>query len=110
MMRKARELYIRYPEQVTFLDFGGRSFDAAVTITPSRPTRDFWERVLSVALDDLASLVAPSTVVICEGTPAGSSVKNLEHDATCYNIIFAEEFPDAKFISGGNAKEVIPAV
>ena len=76
-------------------------------ITPSRPTRAFWENVLHVALDDLAKLVAPEEVIICEGNPAGVVPgKNAEHDATIYNHVFASEKPDIKFIAGGNNKDV----
>ena len=107
MMRKAREMYDADPNSVAFLDFGGRDFDQSVVITPSRPTRTFWESVLHVALDDLATLVAPREIVICEGNPTGAVLgKNGEHDARIYETIFADEFPDVKFISAGNAKEV----
>ncbi len=107
MMRKARELDARLPVAVAFLDFGAHDFDRPTVITPSRPTRAFWEGVLNVALDDLASLVAPREVVICEGNPVGVIPgKNAEHDATIYDTIFGEEFPDVKFLAGGNAKGV----
>jgi energy-coupling factor transporter ATP-binding protein EcfA2 len=107
MMRKARELYEGAPDAVAFLDFGGRDFDQPTIITPSRPTRAFWEGVLNVALDDLANLVAPKEVVICEGNPRGAIPgKNAEHDSTMYNTIFSEEFPDVKFLAGGNANAV----
>src|SRR5690606_21326092 len=45
MMRKARELYDADPNSVVFLDFGGKDFDQSVVITPSKPTRAFWESV-----------------------------------------------------------------
>lgn len=107
MMRKARELYDADPNSVVFLDFGGQDFDQPVVMRPSKPTRAFWESVLHVALDDLASLVAPREVVICEGNPAGPVPgKNAEHDARVYGTIFADEFPDVTFISAGNTKEV----
>jgi hypothetical protein len=107
MMRKARELHDRFPGTVAFLDFGGHNFDQHTVLVPSKPTRAFWEEVLNVALDDLASLVAPREVIVCEGNPAGALPgKNAEHDATIYNTVFAEEMPDVKFLSGGNAKDV----
>ena len=107
MMRRARELATRSPDSVIFLDFGSHDFDQAVTITPSRPTRVFWENILNVALDDLATLVAPREIVVCEGNPAGTVPgKNAEHDAAIYNRIFGEEFPDINFLAGGNAKDV----
>lgn len=107
MMRKARELYDANPSSVVFLDFGGRDFDQSTVITPEKPTRAFWESVLHVALDDLATLVAPREVVICEGNPAGPvHGKNAEHDAKVYSTIFAEELPDLTFISAGSASQV----
>jgi predicted ATPase len=107
MMRKARELYKQHPDQVIFLDFEGHDYDKPVVMSAVAPTRAFWERILRVALDDLSELVAPSEIVLCEGNPKGPiPSKNEEHDARCYECIFGEEFPDTKFISAGNSKEV----
>lgn len=107
MMRKAREMYDTDPSSVAFIDFNGHDFDQAVTISPSRPTRAFWGGVLRVALDDLAELLVPKQVVICEGNPLGAVLgKNTEHDARIYEAIFADEMPDTLFISAGNSKEV----
>jgi predicted ATPase len=107
MMRKARELHSANPAEVVFLDFGDKDFDRKETLSPIAPTRTFWERVLTVALDDLAGLVAPRQVVICEGNPIGSVPgKNDEHDAQCYDIVFTEQRPDVAFVSAGNSKDV----
>lgn len=107
MMRKARELYDADPSSVTFLDFGDKDFDKPVVLVPSKPTRAFWQNVMHVALDDLAALVAPRHVIVCEGNPAGLVPgKNAEHDARVYTAIFADEMPDVVFISAGNSKEV----
>jgi len=107
MMRKARELSTKVPGSVAFMDFGGHNFDSTVSIAPSQPTRKFWESVLSVALDDLATLVAPREVIICEGNPVGAVPgKNAEHDATIYNTIFGDHFSETKFLAGGNSKDV----
>lgn len=107
MMRKARDMSDAAPGTVVFLDFGSHDFDKPVRLTPTLPTRAFWESVLSVALDDLALLVAPHKIVVCEGNPPGVAPgKNADHDATCYNIIFARELSDVQFISGGNSHDV----
>ena len=107
MMRKAREMYDADPNAVSFLDFSGRDFDQPTVITPSKPTRAFWASVMNVALDDLATLVAPREVVVCEGNPSGPiASKNAEHDARVYSIIFGEEFPDVTFISAGSSGQV----
>jgi hypothetical protein len=107
MMRKVRELDEATPGAVAFLDFGDLDFDQPTVIEPSRPTRMFWHKQLAVAIDDLAHLVAPREVVICEGdSTAATQGKDKEFDATCYDIIFRDEFPDVKFLSGGNASDV----
>lgn len=107
MMRKAREMYDDDPTSVAFIDFSGHDFDQVISLSPSKPTRAFWEGVMHVALDDLAALVAPKQVVICEGNPMGAVPgKNTEHDARIYEAIFGDEMPDTTFISAGNSKEV----
>lgn len=107
MMRKAREMYDANPMSVAFIDFSGHDFDEVITLSPSKPTRAFWEGVMHVALDDLAALVAPKQAVICEGNPMGAVLgKNTEHDARIYETIFGDEMPDTTFISAGNSKEV----
>jgi hypothetical protein len=107
MMRKAQDLWTADPTQVALLDFEGRDFDQAVTLTPIQPNRDFWTRVLRVALGDLADLVAPDCVVLCEGRPAGAmNVARAEFDARCYRRIFTQECPRTDFVSVGNAFDV----
>lgn len=107
MMRKAREMYDADPTSVAFIDFSGHDFDQVITLSPSKPTRAFWEGVMHVALDDLVALMAPKQVVICEGNPAGVVPgKNTEHDARIYEAIFGDEMPETTFISAGNSKEV----
>ena len=107
MLRKARELYAADPGSVVFLDFGGRDFDSPTVIKPQLPTKAFWQRVLDVALDDLATLVAPRQVVICEGNPVSAiNGKNVEQDARIYSTIFSAEFSDVTFISAGSSNQV----
>jgi len=107
MMRKAREIYDCDPTLVAFIDFSGHDFDQVIKLSPSKPTRAFWEGIMYVALDDLAALVVPKHVVICEGNPRGAVLgKNTEHDACIYESIFGDEMPDTTFISAGNSKEV----
>lgn len=73
MMRRARELQEETPNAVAFLDFQDLDFDQQVTLAPVSVDREFWSRTLGVALGDLASLVAPATVVLCEGKPANGN-------------------------------------
>lgn len=107
MLRRARDMEAEEPGSVVFLDFGGHDFDIPVEMRPVAPTRRFWEAALRVALDDLADLVAPRIVVVCEGNPAGEVPgKHADHDARCYTVIFGEHEPEATFVSGGNSHDV----
>ena len=101
MMRRARDIESNAPGSAVFLDFEDRDFDTPQIIHPTKPDRTFWQRAYEVALDDLAALVAPSRVIICEGEMGMNSV-----DAQCYDQIFKGEFPDTRFVPMGSAKEV----
>ena len=108
MMRKALQLREKYGEKIVFLDFSDRNFDRQEVITPATPNRRFWEKTHEVALDDLAELVMPDQIVICEGKHGDKGF-----DAECYNQIFSEEFPKTKFISAGGKgglRNYIPVV
>jgi hypothetical protein len=107
MMRKAREIYDADASSVAFLDFGDKNFDQTEVVETEKPNREFWTRILEVALDDLSTLVAPSEIVICEGNPAGDIPgKNSEYDAYIYSTIFSDEKPDTKFISAGSSIQI----
>ena len=107
MMRRARDIESTKRGSVVFLDFGGKSFDQTDEIQPTIPDRAFWSTSYEVALGDLAALVAPERVVICEGEPMNPNAgQNYSHDARCYERIFQDELPETQFIPGGNASEV----
>ena len=116
MVRKAEELRLDNPSHVVFLDFGfrddgqPRDFDQSEEIRPSIPDYSFWTRHYDLALDDLAKLVAPDQVVLCEGaSEAGKDA----FDAACYNKIFANAYPRTLFISVGSSADIetrIPAL
>lgn len=99
MMRKAMELDKKYPGEVVFLDFGDQDFDILQRISPTKPSREFWERTHLIALDDLSELLAPNRIILCES--------KIGFDADCYNQIFNKDFPDTKFVSAGGKKELI---
>ncbi len=102
IMRKALLLHEQHKGQVIFLDFtNGRFDEPEVVIEPAKPDRRFWEQTHEIALDDLAALVAPDQIVICEGRHGDEGF-----DAECYNQIFSEEFPDTKFVSAGGKRDL----
>ena len=105
-MRKAWELAKTAPDSVAFIDMEGVEFDGPVTLVPIQPSRDFWARTLNVALGDMAALVAPEHVVLCEGRPStGPGDINAAYDAECYRTIFKSTHPGADFISVGNSTD-----
>jgi predicted ATPase len=107
MMRMAHEIHKKSPGTVSFIDFSGHNFDKTVQITPASVNRKYWNNMLSVALDDLAHLVAPSQVVLCEGQPLSADARERsEFDAVCLRQIFEAEFPDVEFLSMGSEQEV----
>jgi predicted ATPase len=106
MMRRARDLQEADPAAVAFLDFQGLDFDEPQALRPVEVTRGFWARTLEVAMGDLANLVAPRRVVLCEGKPVQGNTARGEFDARCYREIFGDAMPDTDFISVGNEFEV----
>ena len=101
-VRKAYEM-MQQNGDVAFLDFSGHDLDHEVEIRPSVPDRSFWQMTYQVALDDLANLIAPMNVVICEGS---KTAVDQGFDADCYNRIFSDSHPDTLFISRGGSKQV----
>jgi energy-coupling factor transporter ATP-binding protein EcfA2 len=103
-MRKAWEMAQADSASVAFVDMQDHDFDGPVAITPIRPSREFWARTLDVAMGDLAGLVAPEHLVLCEGRPRNQDAdQKAAFDASCYQQIFADEFPNTDFISVGNS-------
>ena len=96
-VRKALELDVDQGN-VTFLDFSGHDFDKPVTLTPTTPNRSFFRKMYDVLQSDLAGLVAPRCIVLCEGSETT--------DAGIYNAIFEESHPDTLFIARGGASTV----
>lgn len=93
--------------QAQILDFSERDyFVGSQTITPVKPSRSNWKRIFSTALEDLTGLLAPRTIIYCEGRTEpdpGGAEQGL--DALVYNRIFEEEYPDVLFISSGGGQE-----
>ena len=109
MVRAAQDMRAEHGEQVIFLDMGFdadgelRDYDQPQTIEPSDPDHRFWKRHYVVALDDMAELLAPNCIVLCEGSIEGDDASL---DESCYSRIFAREFPQTRFVSVGAASNV----
>ena len=109
MVRMAQEIRAKQGKRVVFLDLGfdpvgkARDYDQPQTIKPANPDHEFWKRHYAVALDDMATLLAPDRIVLCEGSTEGDDPSL---DESCYNQIFAREFPQTRFISVGPVTKV----
>ena len=99
MMREAQKMQKRWHDKVVFLDFD-KDFDEPQTIKPLQINRALWEKIHSVALEDLAELVAPEKIIFCE-----SSIDK-KFDEHCYNNIFSPKYPNVRFVSVGGVKEI----
>jgi predicted ATPase len=76
------------------------------TLTPVKFGAATWRDLLSVALDDLAHLVSPSTLIYCEGrAEPGPRGRERGMDAQVFNNIFGQSHPETLFISSGGNTE-----
>ena len=101
-VRRAYQL-MQSEDSVAFLDFSERDFDQPVTMPPRIPDASFWHRTYEVALADLADLIAPEHVVLCEGKRVKEDVG---FDADCYTAIFSHTHAQTLFRGWGGANEV----
>ncbi|MBD5409524.1 MAG: ATP-binding protein [Treponema sp.] len=104
MMNEAKELENDNHNSVIFLDFSDRNFDEKTIIEPSKIDASIWKKFLELAFGDFANLLAPKTLVFCEGTPLGRKYKNF--DAQVYGKIFSNKYPDVTFVSCGSCSQI----
>ncbi len=105
MIRRAFDIAAETPNRVAFLDFGqveGAAPD--VRLEPSQPSAQLLREAMLVALDDLAGLLAPEVLVVCEG----SRVSDRKHawDERVYRRIFRDLHPRVEFVSSGGKSEL----
>jgi energy-coupling factor transporter ATP-binding protein EcfA2 len=104
VLRAAQEMSAENPGSVCVIDFDTIDPDIPREIIPSNLGRVSWEKLLSIALDDLSQRVAPRIVVVCEGSSLGNRRKDF--DAEIYNRILGSQAPDILFVSGGSSNQV----
>ena len=105
MIRRAFDISAGSPDQVAFLDFGQVEGPAPdVRLKPSQPSSQLLHEAMSVALDDLARLLAPEVLVICEGSQASDRIP--VWDERIYRQIFRELMTRVEFRSSGGKGEL----
>ena len=104
MLKEAKLLNEERPGSVVFIDFSNKDFDSKVEIKPSGIDKTLWNRFMDLAFGDFSKLVAPKTIIFCEGNPNGNG--NRSFDSSIYNLIFQNKYPDATFVSIGSCSEI----
>ncbi len=107
VLRAAQEIEVANPGTVCILDFDGVDPDTARELVPSTLGRVSWEKLLSIALDDLSQRIAPEVIIICEGSSTGNRRKDF--DAEIYNRVLGLHAPGVLFMSGGASQQVAAA-
>jgi predicted ATPase len=104
MLKQAREIEKNNPNSVYFISFDNLDFDNSVVIKPTGINKTIWNRFIEFALDDFSNLIAPTTIVFCEGSQKGRKYKNF--DSQIYSVIFNRKYPDVSFVSIGSSNEI----
>lgn len=104
VLRAAQEMEASAPGSVCIIDFDGVDPDVPRELVPVTLGRVSWEKLLSIALDDLSTRIAPKVVVVCEGSTVGTRRKDF--DAEIYNRILGAHAPEILFVSGGSSQQV----
>lgn len=104
VLRSAQEIEAESPGSVCLIDFDGFDADDPSELSPATLDKVTWEKLMSIALDDLSSHLAPSVVIICEGSSVGNQRRDF--DAKIYNKILGTRHPGWVFISGGSSQQV----
>lgn len=104
VLRAAQEMEASAPGSVCIIDFDSVDPDVPRELVPATLGRVAWEKLLSIALDDLSTRIAPKVVVVCEGSSVGTRRKDF--DAEIYNRILGAHAPEILFVSGGSSQQV----
>jgi predicted ATPase len=104
VLRAAQEMETSSPGSVCIIDFEGIDHDVPSELVPATLRRVSWDKLLSIALDDLSTRIVPKVVVVCEGSSFGSRRKDF--DAEIYNRILGSQAPDVFFVSGGSSQQI----
>ena len=100
MIRRAFDISTVEPSRVAFLDFGQVEGPAPdVRLKPSQPSGQLLREAMSVALDDLARLLAPEVLFICEGSQVSDRIP--VWDERIYRQVFRDMHSRVEFKSSG---------
>jgi predicted ATPase len=104
-----RALQSQMPDKCQIIQFKNdlNLASSVCKLEPMKRSPAAWRELFSIALDDLANLVSPRTIIYCEGRhDPGRGGAERGMDAKALNAIFAESRPDALFVSSGGNTEL----
>ena len=104
VLRAAQEISNNEKGSVAIVDFDDVNQDESRVIVPSTLGRISWEKLLSIAIDDLSQRISPKIIYICEGSSIGGRRKDF--DAEIFNRIFEGSTTDILFVSGGSESQL----
>ena len=104
---RAIQYELKDESQIIEFDAKNKWASESYILTPTKLSFKKWQNIFSTALDDLSTLICPSTIIYCEGKDKpkkDGSEAGL--DAEVYNKIFANNHPDVLFVSSGGNTEL----
>lgn len=99
-LRAAQDEKNKQRDLVAIIEFKLELANSVNPIQPISGTRSDWQRIFQTVLEDITGLVAPKTIIYCEGRLTNS------FDEKMFNIIFSEK-DDCVFVSATNKTESI---
>jgi len=98
-IRETCELVKENLDTIAIIDFANKEFDNAQVLFPEKLTSNKMRQIFETAVDDLASMITPSTIIVCEGSKQENAIPDKrEFDAKIYNKIFSDQ--DLLFVAG----------
>jgi predicted ATPase len=104
-----RALQTQMKEECQIIQFKSEYETASkpYTLTPMKISPANWRELFAIALDDIAALVSPKTIIYCEGRDEpGANGAERGMDAQALNAIFAQSHPTPLFVSSGGNTEL----
>ena len=102
-----RALQVDFPNESQIIKFDAdkKWASESYTLRPIVPNRKEWLSIFETAIDDLAELISPDTIIYCEGKAEPEGKKNKIIDEDIYNKIFSSKYPNVQFVSSGGDNE-----
>lgn len=97
---KALDIWEQNQEEVVFLNLNGHDFSKEVTITPSVVNSELIKDLYKTTAGSISKFHSRILPIFCEGS------NDNQFDATCYNNIFGDKYPQHKFESIGDCNTV----